>query len=241
MTLTDPSFAAPNAIATISPTTFFLSHDHYFTRRMPWPFNMILPPIETFLVLPLGRVDLINFEPFTGIRKVQTVARNIPFANGVSISQDGSTLAVASTTRAEVQLYSLYSNDKTDIKFITSVPVPFSVDNIAFAGDRLLAAGHPYLPEFMALVKRKSNRAPSYVVEIVPETPEERTDHGLPRETWLARSTRPAGLSVNTTFTSDGSFLSSSSGAFMDTDMGTMFVAALYGAGVAKCGYALPL
>ncbi|KAG8690380.1 hypothetical protein FRC11_012013 [Ceratobasidium sp. 423] len=234
-TLTDPSFIAPNAIAAISPTEFFLSHDHRFTRRIAWPLNAILPALETFLVLPLGKVDLVTFDPYTGVRKVQTVAPNIAFANGVAVSEDGSTLAIASTNCAKVLLYSLYSQDKMDIKFITSVQVPFSVDNLAFAGDKLLAAGHPYLPEFMALVEQKSDRAPSYVVEIAPRTPSKWTDHGEPQGTWLARSTRPAGVSVTTAFTSDGSFLSSSSGAIMDLDMKTMFVAGLYGSGVAKC------
>ncbi|KAH7341443.1 hypothetical protein B0J17DRAFT_646563 [Rhizoctonia solani] len=237
MTLIDPSFVAPNAIAAISPNAFVLSHDHYFTRRMVWPFNMILPPLETFLALPLGKVDLITFEPFKGVSQVQNVAHNIPFANGVAVSNDRSTLAIASTTRAEVLFYSLYANGEMDIKFVSSVQIPFSVDNIAFAGDTLLAAGHPHLPEFMALVKRKSNRAPSYVVEIAPQTRKEWADDGTPRETWLAQIVGPDGASVNAAFISDGSFLSTSSGAFMDLDIGAMFVVALYGSGVAKCSH----
>ncbi|CAE6455362.1 unnamed protein product, partial [Rhizoctonia solani] len=222
MTLTDPSFVAPNAIAAISPTEFLLSHDHRFTRRMTWPLNAILPVLETFLALPLGKVDLVTFDPYTGVRKIQTVVPNVAFANGVAVSEDGSTLAIASTNHAEVLFYSLYSQDKMDIKFVTSVQVPFSVDNLAFAGDKLLAAGHPYFPEFIALVKQKSDRAPSYVVEIAPQTPQKWSEHGQPQETWLARSTRPAGVSITTVFTSDGSFLSSSTGAIMDLEMKTI-------------------
>ncbi|KAF8753359.1 serum paraoxonase arylesterase 2 [Rhizoctonia solani] len=228
-TLTHASFVAPERIAAISPTQFFLSHDHYFTRRMAWPWNKILPPLETFLALPLSRVDLVSFETRSGtpkgVRNVQTVARNIAFANGVAVSDDGSTLAIASTTRAQVQLY---SKDETSIRFVTSVRVPFSVDNIAFAGDELLTAGHPYLPEFMALVKRKSNRAPSYVSAIAPSL-----QAGLGKS-WLTRVS--AGANVTTRFMSDGSFLGTSSGAFADLEMQTMFVVALYGSGVAKCG-----
>ncbi|CAE6425593.1 unnamed protein product [Rhizoctonia solani] len=226
-TLTDRAFVAPNAMTALSPHSFIVSQDHYFTRRMAWPLNILLPPLETFLVLPLGRVDLVTFDPLAGVRQVQTIARNIPFANGVAISEDKSTLAIASTTRAEVRFYSLRPEG---VKWVSSVRVPFSVDNIAFAGDRLLAAGHPYLPEFMALVKRKSNRAPSYVVEITP-----RAVHA---DTWLARSVHPDGMRVRDVFTSDGSFLSSSSGAFMDLDAGAMFVVALYGEAVAKCSLA---
>ncbi|CAE6408820.1 unnamed protein product [Rhizoctonia solani] len=229
ITLTHTSFVAPNAIAAISSNSFFLSHDHYFTKRMSWPFDAILPWLETFLLLPLGKVDLVSFEasPGTGVHKVQTVARNIPCANGVAVSPDGSTLAIASTARAEVLLY---SKDKTAIEFVTSVRVPFGVDNLAFAGDQLLAARHPYIPELMALMKKKISRAPSYVSAITPRS----ASHEQP---WLARIA--AGANVTTAFMSGGSFLSASSGAFTDLETKTMFVVALYGSGVAKCNYAL--
>ncbi|KAJ1307875.1 hypothetical protein OPQ81_001955 [Rhizoctonia solani] len=230
ITLSHLSFDAPNAISAVSPTSFFLSHDHYFTNRMSWPLNTILPGLETFMSLPLGRVDLVFFGPLpaTGVHKVQTVAPNIPFANGVAVSADGSTLAVASTSRAEVLFYS--KND-ADIKFITSVPVPFGVDNLAFAGNQLLATGHPYTPEFVALVKRKSNRAPSYVSTITPRS----TGLADYEDSWLTRIA--AGANVTTIFMSDGSFLTSSTGAFVDLETRTMFVVALYGSGVAKCNY----
>ncbi|KDN48608.1 hypothetical protein RSAG8_02595, partial [Rhizoctonia solani AG-8 WAC10335] len=231
ITLTDPSFVSPNAITSISPTAFFLSHDHSFTTRMSWPLNTILPWLETFLALPLGRVDLVVFEtlPGTGVRNVRTVAPNIACANGVAVSADGSTLAIASTSRAEVLFYAKH---EADIKFTSSVQVPFSVDNLAFAGDQLLAAGHPYIPELMALVDRKSDRAPSYVTAITP-----RLIGSTDREkSWLARIA--AGANVTTIFMSDGSFLSSSSGAFVDLEMKTMFIVALYGSGVAKCNHA---
>ncbi|KAL5634623.1 hypothetical protein ACGC1H_002612 [Rhizoctonia solani] len=230
ITLAHPSFVSPNAIAVISPNAFFLSHDHYFTNRMSWPFNRILPWLETFLSLPLGRVDLVLFEapPGTGVSNVRTVASNIACANGVAVSADGSTLAIASTSRAEVLLYSKYEKD---VKYVSSVRVPFAVDNLAFAGDQLLAAGHPYIPELMALVDRKSSRAPSYVTTIAP-----RLIGSVDREeSWLARIA--TGANVTTIFTSDGSFLSSSSGAFVDLETKIMFVVALYGAGVSKCNH----
>ncbi|CAE7124876.1 unnamed protein product [Rhizoctonia solani] len=225
ITLSDPSFVAPNAIVSISPNAFFLSHDHYFTDRIPWPLGSILTWLETFLSLPFGRVDLVSFEalPGTGVRNVRTVAPFIACANGIALSADGSTVAIASTSRAEVLFY---SKNETVIKYTSSVQVPFSVDNLAFAGDQLLAAGHPYIPEYMAMVDRKSDRAPSYVTAITPRSVDN-------KESWLARIA--AGANVTTIFTSDGSFLTSSSGAFADLEMKTMFVVALYGSGVAKC------
>ncbi|KAB5593980.1 Arylesterase domain-containing protein [Ceratobasidium theobromae] len=222
-TLDHPAFVAPNAMAAVSPNTFFVSQDHVFTRRMPWPFKLFLPKLETLLTLPLGKVHRVEFEPTRGINRVDTVATGIAFANGVAISPDGSTLAVASTTRAEVLFFAINGSDVGN--WVASVRIPFSVDNIAFAGDRLLVAGHPYAPAFMALVKRRSNRAPSYVSAITPAQNQS--------QSWLERIAH--GADVRDLFKSDGSFLTSSSTAFADLDMQTMFVVGVYGSGAVKC------
>ncbi|KAG9128072.1 hypothetical protein FRC07_005212 [Ceratobasidium sp. 392] len=223
-TLDHPSITAPNAIAAVSETEFYLSHDHKFTFRVGWPLNMFLPVIETMLALPLGRVDFVQFDTVQGVRKVETVASRIPFANGVAVSEDGSTLAVAATNLAEVQFY---SRNQTGIHYVRSIQVPFSVDNIAFAGDQLLIAGHPYLPGFMALKKGKSPTSPSWVSSIsLAETSQ--------NESWISRVKR--GAKVVDVLKSDGSFLTSSSGVFADLEMQTIFVAGLYDRnGVAKC------
>jgi DNA-binding beta-propeller fold protein YncE len=230
MTLQHPSFIAPNAMVAISSMAFYLSQDHYFTYRIPQPFNKVLPFLESMLALPLGRVSLVLFDT-QGVRKVQTIARGIPFANGVALSPDGSALAVASTNRAEVWFY---SKNETSITFINAVKVPFSPDNIAYAGDRLLVAGHPYLPAFMALKEGKTTTSPSYVSAIVP--PLETDGHGLGKDSWISRIS--GGSEVIDVFKSDGSFFTSSSGAFADVEMQTMFVVGLYdGNGVAKCRF----
>lgn len=221
-TLHHPSFVAPNAIAAVSSNAFYVSQDHYFTRRMMWPFNLVLPGLETFLALPLGKVHKAEFDLTQGVHKVQTVASMVPCANGVAVSPDGSTLAIASTNRAEVLFY---SRTESDIKLVSSARVPFSTDNIAFVGDRLLIAGHPYLPAFMKLVNRQADYAPSYVVAISP-----RIRDG---ESWLTRIAE--GAEVEDVLKSDGSFFSSSSGAFVDSDTKTMFVVGLYAPGIAKC------
>ncbi|KAG8749817.1 hypothetical protein FRC12_013208 [Ceratobasidium sp. 428] len=223
-TLHHPSIKAPNAMVAVSETAFYLSQDHTFTFRLGWPLNMFLPVLETMLALPLGRVSLVLFDTVQGVGQVQTIASQIPFANGVAISEDGSTLAVAATTLAEVQFY---SRNQTSIDFVRSIKVPFSADNIAFAGDQLLVAGHPYLPAFMALKKGKTDTSPSWVSSISPAE----TNSG---ESWISRIAH--GAKVTDILKSDGSFLTSSSGAFADLEMQTMFVVGLYdGNGVAKC------
>lgn len=220
-TLSHPSIVSPNAIAAISSNAFYISNDHYFTRRMAWPFNLVLPGLETFLALPIAKVDKVQFGT-DGVDQVQTVAPTISMANGVAISPDGSALAIASTNRAEVLFYSRTDND---IKLVSSARVPFSADNIVFVGDRLLVAGHPYLPAFMKLVNRQADYAPSYVVAISPSIQD--------GESWLARIAR--GADVVDVFKSDGSFFSSSSGAFVDSEMKAMLLVGLYATGIAKC------
>ncbi|KAG8719976.1 hypothetical protein FRC08_001478 [Ceratobasidium sp. 394] len=224
-TLHHPSITAPNAIAAVSDSAFYLSQDHTFTFRLGWPLNIFLPVLETMLALPLGRVSLVQFDTVQGVRKVQTIASRIPFANGVAISEDGSTLAVAATNLAEVQFY---ARNQTSINFVRSIKVPFGADNIAFAGDRLLVAGHPYLPAFMALKKGKTSTSPSWVSYISPST---ETGTG---GSWISRLAH--GAKVVDVLKSDGSFFTSSSGAFADLKTQTMFVVGLYdGNGVAKC------
>lgn len=221
MTLRHPSFISPNSIAAISPSMFYLSQDHYFTHRLRWPLKLVLPLLETLLALPLGKVSLVLFDAENGVRKAQTVVPRVPFANGVAISSDGSTLALAVTNEAEVRFY---SRNQTHIAYVTSVQVQFSVDNIAYAGDKLLVAGHPSLPQFMALAKMRSDKAPSYVSTIAPSVED---------GPWISRIAR--GGKVVDVFKSDGTFFTSSSGAFADLDTNTMFVVGLYGNGVAKC------
>jgi hypothetical protein len=160
----------------------------------------------------------------------------ILFPNGVALSPDGSTLAVALTTRAEVWFY---SKNETSITFAKSVKVAFSPDNIAFAGDHLLVAGYPYLPAFMAVKEGKTTASPSYVSAIVPGRPPLDTDgHGLRKDAWISRIS--GGGDMIDVLKSDGSFLTSSSGVFADLEMQTMFVVGLYdGNGVAKCNFVL--
>ncbi|QRV74992.1 arylesterase domain-containing protein [Ceratobasidium sp. AG-Ba] len=227
-TLQHPSITAPNAISAVSDQAFILSQDHRFTYRLGKPLNMFLPLLETFFALPLGRVNLVEFDTVDGIRKVHTLKSGIPFANGVALSDDSSTLAVASTNRAEVQLYAWNQNS---IEYVRAIKVPFGPDNIAFAGDSLLVAGHPHLPSFMAVKKGKTHTSPSWVSSIAPAVFDET---GAGEDSWISRVAR--GARVSDILKSDGSFLTSSSGAFADMDMETMFVVGLYdGNGVAKC------
>lgn len=182
-TLHHPSFTgAPNSLALLSPTSFYLSHDHLFTRRHRSLLGTTLNLFETLASLPLGRVDLVTFSPTSEEVQVKTAAPRIPFANGLALSHSGTTLAVASTSRRAVLLYSRNTTTNA-LSYRERIRLPFLVDNLSTApssfffegeedeggGDRFIAAGHPlYLPLLLASRSRhpglEEQQAGSWVV-----------------------------------------------------------------------------
>ncbi|KAG1834344.1 hypothetical protein F4604DRAFT_1945023 [Suillus subluteus] len=78
-TISSPWFVSPNALAITNETSFYVSNDHLMTHRLPFPLAPTLPLIETAL--------------------------GVAFANGVAISPDGTTLALASTSIGQVYFY----------------------------------------------------------------------------------------------------------------------------------------
>ncbi|KAG1838422.1 hypothetical protein F4604DRAFT_1941407 [Suillus subluteus] len=78
-TISSPWFVSPNALAITNETSFYVSNDHLMTRRLPFPLAPTLPLIETAL--------------------------GVAFANGIAISPDGTTLALASTSIGQVYFY----------------------------------------------------------------------------------------------------------------------------------------
>ncbi|KAI0293753.1 hypothetical protein BC826DRAFT_1013908 [Russula brevipes] len=60
-TLAGPELVAPNALALTGPTSFYLTHDHRFTRRLPGALGTILPLAESLLALPLAWATHVLF------------------------------------------------------------------------------------------------------------------------------------------------------------------------------------
>ncbi|KAF7330570.1 hypothetical protein MVEN_02497100 [Mycena venus] len=155
-TISSSYFVSPNSIALTSPSSFYVSNDHLMTRRLPrtvrWVSHITLDPELT------ARTPILEH---------RFAASFIPFANGISLSPSGFQLAVASSTPAEVRLYS--RNPTTNALARThSVPVPFSPDNLDFdETGTLVVSGHPHFP---SLVKVKNDpvnaKAPSWVVAV---------------------------------------------------------------------------
>ncbi|KAF8841816.1 hypothetical protein BDN67DRAFT_490293 [Paxillus ammoniavirescens] len=244
-TLSSPYFVAPNAIALTSATSFYVSNDHLMTRRLPHPFGRVLPVFETTAALPLGWLAHVSIED-DGTLHHTFAALGVPFANGVSLSPDGSQVALASTTRAEVYFYA--RNTTTNVlRFADRVPVPFFVDNIMYDDSAsLIVTGHPH---FLSLVAVAANEtaatAPSWAISISPisKTTQFASANDAKGRTYDSRA--PLSVSeflpptlnyeVETVFQSNGSVFSSSSTTLRDSESGTLYVAGLYEEGMMVC------
>lgn len=134
-------------------------------------FSVVAPKLETLFGLGGGWVAVLHLATPDEPRKMtigRIVASGIPFANGLAVSADSRTLAVASTTGPTVRLYDLpdlvdenadidangvfyYDPDaKKKMTEYTTISVPFTPDNLAFSHTSPDAAapdsgdGHPF-------------------------------------------------------------------------------------------------
>ncbi|KDQ17255.1 hypothetical protein BOTBODRAFT_42944 [Botryobasidium botryosum FD-172 SS1] len=237
-TLTHTAFVSPNAISAVSPTKFYVSNDHYITRRV----SNQLALTESVLGLPGGWVDRVDLAQDGDGFSVTRVASGIPFANGVAISPNGKELAVASTTSGEVRFYDIVDHDaKEEMKLSSSVRVPFAADNIAYDDNgTLFVAGHPHFPSLAKVAANQTRTAPSWVLSIRPHSI---TSPSLPSsiddvvEPYPLTRRTPASAThaVRTVYQSDGSHFSSSSTPAMDSKNGVFFITGLYEEGILQC------
>ena len=228
-TISSPLFLSPNSVALTSPDSFYVSNDHLITRRLPI-VGHILPLVESILGLPLGFVLHVTLS-HSAVKSIIPVALFIPFPNGLALSPNGTTLAIASTSLAQVRLYARDPATNTITRRAHTIDVPFAADNVRFADDgTLLVAGHPHFPTLTKLAANKTEHAPSWAVAI-PFLPDTRVE--LAREFDLdapiSMNRLVAGVAgMKTVFQSDGSGFSSASTALRDDKTGALYVTGLY-------------
>ena len=237
-TLTSHHFVSPNAVSFTSPSTFYVTQDHRFTRRLPGFIGKILPLIETLFLPGLTWVNYVVIHP-NGQLNITYAARGIPFANGITISRDKSKVAVASSSKSAIYLYSRTDDGK--LKWEEMVQVPFSPDNIIFDdNDVLIAAGHPSFSALTAVAAQKRHEAPSWVVSIAPRiTPfnaiaAEKEDSDAPYPAPRRAAISPS-YEVTTLYQSNGSGFSSSSTGLWDERSKTLFAIGLLDEGILTC------
>lgn len=249
-TLSTKYFVAPNSIALTSNSSFFVTNDHLLTRRLPSILGKTLPLVETLLALPFGtiaHVSILN-EAVPGAAVIRHTFPyiGVPFPNGVSLSPDGQTLAVASSSLAQVYFFqrtpAANVTVRETLKFLHTVQTPFAPDNVAYTEDgRLVAAGHTYYPALLKVAANKTGvHAPSWVAEISPRSAA--TGSG-DASAFDLKAPLPAGSrarlskthSLATLYQGDGSRFSGSTTGLHDTRTGKLFVTGLYEEGLLVC------
>ena len=167
-TIKHPLLRTPNSITQLSDHELYITNDHYFKIRD----NKLLALAETYLAIPGGSVAYVNTET-NEVRKVAS----LPFANGITVLND-TTLAVASTTRPGLYIYSIDPISRALTKKQT-IKLTFSVDNLSIdKNGKVLMAGHPHFPSLAAVAKTNHRydfavqeiddvrpRAPSWVAD----------------------------------------------------------------------------
>ena len=133
-TLLHPLFRAPNAIAVMNGNEFYVTNDHHF----PAGQSKILSQLETYLAAPTGTVVHVKLHK-EGLQ-ARVVAR-VAYANGIEML-NGTTVAVASTNRAAVYLFTKLPD--STLKYHSQFRVPFMPDNLSVSAGKLLIAGHPH-------------------------------------------------------------------------------------------------
>lgn len=239
-TLSSKYFVSPNGLAMTSPTSFYVTNDHFMTRRL----SNYLALAETLLSLPFGWVAHVTVTDANSTQEDPIAAHfvasfGVSFANGVALSPDHKQLAVASSVLSEVHFYDRDARTN-GLAYSHTVPVPFACDNVMYddQGD-LLVAGHPNFLSLAAVAKNKTDVAPSWVVSISPRKDNSTSSNGLfDTRAPLSASTRANAVDsheIETVFQSNGTFWSSSTTGLRDSKTGNLYVAGLYEEGLLKC------
>ncbi|KAF4339236.1 serum paraoxonase lactonase 3 [Fusarium beomiforme] len=135
-TVQHPLINAPNAIALINGHEFYVTNDHYITKKQ----SFLLSNLETYLGTPTGTVVHVSLKDSEiDVR----VAAWVPFANGIEIL-NGTTVAVASSSRAAIYMFN--TSNATTFKETSKIILPFLPDNLSGSGDKLMIAGHGNMP-----------------------------------------------------------------------------------------------
>lgn len=267
-TLTHPAFLSPNSLVLVSPTSFLVTNDHRWPTRLR---GAALSRFETFSKFPGGWVDLVEFESEGNndagvvVTKVTRMTPSISFANGIALSPDGKTIALASSVEDTIRFFHWDLPSRT-LELYATVPIPYHPDNLDYTEDGVLyVAGTPHFPTLIKVAKGQlpsvvkagswaSAVTPVVVVEHLDGTttttafkqplllgadPAEELDGGSAAAPFSdpRRAVKVKTHDVRTVYQSDGSppGYGTSSGAVVDAAMGVVFIVGLYERGMLQC------
>jgi len=207
-TYAHPKIVSPNAVAWTGPSSFYITQDHRWTRRLPH----VGPALSLLETLLLPGMTEVSHVATTTTTEVTRAVGGLAFPNGISVSASGERVAVASSSRFAVYFY---NRDPVSHRLTlnTSVEVPMAPDNVHFADEEtLIVAGHPnYLALAAVAAGAKGVVSPSWVLSITGQT------------------------QVKTLYWGDGAVFGSSTAGLWDQRTKRLFVVGLYQEGLLVC------
>ncbi|EGU85415.1 hypothetical protein FOXB_04126 [Fusarium oxysporum f. sp. conglutinans Fo5176] len=216
-TIQHPLINAPNAIASVNGHEFYVTNDHYITKKQ----SLLLSNLETYLGPPTGTVVHVNLKA-TDL-DVRVVAW-VPFANGIEIL-NSSTVAVASSSRAAIYMFN--TSDATKFKETSRIKLPFLPDNLSGSGDKLMIAGHGNMPALAKFTQSRRFCNDPFEYERADPTMKESCAK-LQAVSWVSEWSESEGLKhlyVDTEYPS-------SSTAVKDAGKGVGIISGLYAKGI---------
>ncbi|KAM4059776.1 paraoxonase [Hirsutella rhossiliensis] len=145
-TIQHPLIHTPNALALLDDDEFYVTNDHFFTAGR----SRMLSQLETFLAPPAATV--VHVKLHGGQVEAKVVAR-MPYANGIEVI-NSTTVAVASTTRGAVYLYTATQSPAT-LQYHSQLRLPFLPDNLSLSGGKLMIAGHAHITSLFKFAKTR--------------------------------------------------------------------------------------
>lgn len=179
-TVSDPTMVSPNDVAAAGPERF------YFTNDAGTRADSTIRLAETYLRLPWANVAYFDGE------RARAVVEGLVYANGVTLSRDGSIVFV---TESSGRRLSAYDRDAATggLTLRDERPIPTALDNLSVAEDGALWVGaHPQMLAFVAHARDPSKRSPSQVLRV----PWSAGRFGEPEEIYLGDGSALSGSSV---------------------------------------------
>lgn len=151
-TFQDPLIISPNDIVAVNESQFYFTNDHGKTEGL----GLLA---ENYLGLPFSGVVYFDGKQF------RDVADGISYANGITLSQDGKQLLVASPRKFKLLFYDI-RNDGSLAK-ANEWFVGTGIDNLEWDDNGNLWIGaHPNLLRFASYAKLKKSTSPSEIIRI---------------------------------------------------------------------------
>lgn len=156
-TLTDELLRSPNDVLAVGPRQFYATNDHRHTTGFRRTAEDLLRRADS---------DIVYYDGSA----FRVVAENVAYPNGITMSPDGLSVYVASTTGRAVLRYDR-DPETGSLSFRKSYDAGTGVDNLEVASDGTVWIGaHPQMLAFLKNARDPESFSPSQVLSLDPSS-----------------------------------------------------------------------